>query len=184
MTIIPGFIISYATFPGVIAHEIGHQLACKITDVRVFDVKYFQFNLEISGYVRHEQTDNPWKQLLITYGPLIFNFIIGIIFVFPLAVMWAMSSMRYVYPFWSKALVYVLAYIGISCLANAFPSSGDAISLFTSVVKNKNIPLLPRILVAPFVLIIIACSVAKFFWFDFIFAFGVPAVIKAILCHL
>ena len=44
MFIIPGFLISFVTFPGVIMHELGHQVACWLSKVAVFNVKYFQFN--------------------------------------------------------------------------------------------------------------------------------------------
>ncbi len=195
MFIIPGFLISAITFPGVMMHEFGHQLACRICKVPVFKVQYFKmtsknigFSLQGNGenaigYVEHERTDNPWKSLLITYGPFIFNTLVGIFFTAPLALMWALNYSRNVVPFWATLLCYLLAYIGISCLANAFPSSGDAQSLFSSVVKNKKIPLIFRILITPFVVVIFICSVLKIFWFDFIYAFGVPELLYAIITH-
>lgn len=183
MFIIPGFLVSFLTFPGVMMHELGHQLACFISKVAVFRVQYFKFDYKVAGFVEHEKTDNPWKSLLITYGPFLFNTIIGTIFVFPLAMMWALSDARIMLPLWAKLLCYVLAYIGVSCLANAFPSSGDAQTLFTSVVKNKEIPLAARIIIAPFVAVIYVCSLLKFFWFDFVFALGVPELIYSIISH-
>jgi hypothetical protein len=32
---IPGFLISIATFPGVVVHELAHVAFCKFTDTRV-----------------------------------------------------------------------------------------------------------------------------------------------------
>ena len=43
MMIIPGFIISILTFPGVIVHELAHQICCYICGIKVYEVKYFQF---------------------------------------------------------------------------------------------------------------------------------------------
>ena len=40
--IIPGFVISIITFPGVIVHELAHQLFCRWCKVPVYEVKYFQ----------------------------------------------------------------------------------------------------------------------------------------------
>ena len=42
MFVIPGFIISLVTFPGVIVHELAHQIFCMLMKVPVYDVKYFQ----------------------------------------------------------------------------------------------------------------------------------------------
>lgn len=42
MIIIPGFLISLLTFPGVMVHEFAHQLFCRIMRVPVYDVVYFQ----------------------------------------------------------------------------------------------------------------------------------------------
>lgn len=183
MFIIPGFLVSFLTFPGVMMHELGHQLACWICKICVFKVKYFQFDTKTGGYVQHEKTDNPWKSLLITYGPFILNTLLGIILVFPVALMWTYQSFGAVLPIWVKLVCYALAYLGVSCLANAFPSSGDAGVLFTSVVKNKAIPIVIRVIVAPFVGIIYLCSLAKFFWFDFVFALGVPQLIYSLISH-
>lgn len=183
MLFIPGFLFAYLTFPGVMMHELGHQIACYLSKVCVFDVKYFQFDVKCSGYVQHEKTDNPWKSLLITYGPFLFNTLLGIFLVIPMSMMWAFAARRAVIPFFVKAVCYVLGYLGVSCLANAFPSSGDAKVLFTSVVKNKAVPLLIRIVIAPFVALIYLCSLAKIVWFDFVFALGVPQVIYSVISH-
>lgn len=43
--IIPGFLISIATFPGVIVHEAAHQLFCRLTKVAVLDVCYFRLKI-------------------------------------------------------------------------------------------------------------------------------------------
>lgn len=51
--IIPGFLISILTFPGVIVHEIAHQLFCRICGVAVLDVCYFKAG-NPAGYVVHE----------------------------------------------------------------------------------------------------------------------------------
>lgn len=47
--IIPGFVISVMTFPGVIIHELAHQLFCMICGLEVYEVKYFQMNIDYSN---------------------------------------------------------------------------------------------------------------------------------------
>lgn len=183
MFLIPGFLISFITFPGVMMHELGHQLACWISKVCVFRVQYFKFDMKVAGFVEHERTENPWKSLLITYGPFLFNTILGTLLVFPFAMFRVLNDTRFVFPIWARLLIYVLAYFGVSCLANAFPSSQDAKNLFNGVLKNKDVSIIAKIVIAPFMCIIYVCSLAKFFWFDFIFAFGVPELIYAIISH-
>ena len=73
---IPGWLISIVTFPGVIVHELAHQLFCRWARVAVFEVKYFQFKNPV-GYVIHELTNNPAKNLLIGVGPFIINSLLG-----------------------------------------------------------------------------------------------------------
>jgi hypothetical protein len=47
---IPRILVSVLTFPGIIFHELGHQLFCKFTGVRVIKVRYFRFG-NPAGYV-------------------------------------------------------------------------------------------------------------------------------------
>ena len=68
MFIIPGQLISLATFPGVIVHEAGHMLFCKLRHVAVLDVCFFRFG-NPAGYVVHEPVNRFSTSLLITFGP-------------------------------------------------------------------------------------------------------------------
>lgn len=43
MFFIPGQLIAALTFPGVIVHEMAHQLFCRLFRVAVLDVCYFRF---------------------------------------------------------------------------------------------------------------------------------------------
>ena len=113
MFLIPGFLISFVTFPGVMMHELGHQLACWLSKVCVFRVQYFKFDAKVAGFVEHERTDNPWKSLLITYGPFIFNTILGTILVLPLSLMWAANANRVILPIWVRPVCYIIAYFGV-----------------------------------------------------------------------
>jgi len=50
MFFIPGPVIAALTFPGVIVHEMAHQLFCRLFRVAVLDVCYFRFG-NPAGYV-------------------------------------------------------------------------------------------------------------------------------------
>ena len=80
--IIPGIVISIVTFPGVAVHELAHQICCRICRIPVYEVKYFQA-ANPCGYVLHEPTANPWKNLLTGLGPFFFNTILGILITLP-----------------------------------------------------------------------------------------------------
>lgn len=70
MFFIPGFLITILTFPGVIVHELAHQIFCRICRVAVFDVCYFKFG-NPAGYVVHEHPKNAYSQILIGIGPFL-----------------------------------------------------------------------------------------------------------------
>ena len=57
MIIIPGFLISLATFPGVIVHEAAHMFFCKLRHVAVFNMCFFRIG-NPAGYIIHEDISN------------------------------------------------------------------------------------------------------------------------------
>ena len=56
--IIPGVLISLITFPGVVIHELAHQILCLLCGLELYEVKYLQL-INPNGYVVHESTDLP-----------------------------------------------------------------------------------------------------------------------------
>lgn len=48
MLFIPGVIISIITFPGVIVHELAHQIFCYLMKIPVYEVKYFHYAIGVS----------------------------------------------------------------------------------------------------------------------------------------
>lgn len=53
MLLIPGWLISLLTFPGVIIHEWAHKKFCEWLGILVHKVVYFRFG-NPAGYVLHE----------------------------------------------------------------------------------------------------------------------------------
>lgn len=72
MFLIPGWLISILTFPGVIAHEIGHRLFADWAKVPVYKVCYFRVG-NPAGYVIHGPVNSLRASFLISVGPLIVN---------------------------------------------------------------------------------------------------------------
>jgi hypothetical protein len=58
------------TWPGVVAHELSHLIACIVTFTRVTHVSLFRPQGDTLGFVEHEQTHNPLKKIIISIAPL------------------------------------------------------------------------------------------------------------------
>lgn len=134
--IIPGILISILTFPRVAVHELAHQICCRICRIPVYEVKYFQIK-NPCGYVLHERTSNPWKNLLTGLGPFFVNTLLGILATLP-AYANVFSYGSDLHPF-IKLCSYLLYWLGVSILMHAFPSTGDAKSLVKNVLKNEEV---------------------------------------------
>ena len=65
---IPGFLIAWATFPGVMLHEWSHKQACHWRGIRVRNVEWF--NLDGSGLVTHDQPREYMDSVLISTAPI------------------------------------------------------------------------------------------------------------------
>lgn len=178
MFFIPGFIISLATFPGVIIHELGHFIFCKIRKVTVYDVKFFQLNWNTAGYVIHEEPEDFTSTLLISIGPLLINTILCLVVAAPVAVPFYLFGQR-------NLLIYFYLWLGVSIGMHAFPSNQDAENLWQRAkeeAKNKNIL---AIISMPLCVLIFIANLLKFFWFDAIYAFAVSILLpQFIVMHL
>lgn len=175
MLIIPGIVISVFTFPGVIMHEMAHQLFCRLLKVPVFDVRYFQFK-NPSGYVIHEIPKKPWQNILIGIGPFILNTVVG-------ALIGSAASIP-VFKFNSPDFFdIILIWLGISIAMHSFPSVGDAANIWKSV-KHSDTPILVKILATPLVGLIYLCAIGSVVWLDFLYGMAVALLIPNILVSL
>lgn len=171
---IPGFLIALVTFPGVIVHEMAHQFFCRLARVAVFDVCYFRLG-NPSGYVQHEPPRKIYQSVLISIGPFLVNTIVGALIACP--------SILPVMQFeGGSPLDYVLVWLGLSISMHAFPSTGDANSLWKSVT-GAGASFLVKVLVAPIVLIIYLGALGSVFWLDLIFGVGVCMALPWLLVH-
>ena len=162
--LIPGFLISMATFPGVIVHELAHVVFCKFTGTRVLEVCYFRIG-NPAGYVIHEQPSTVWRHILIGVGPFFVNtllgFMIGII-----AIPMHMDFEHF------TPVQMLLLWFGISIAMHSFPSTGDARSIWHAV-WSKRAPISARVIGAPLVAVIFAGAVGSIFWLDAVYGIGI-----------
>ena len=117
MFFIPGFLISIATFPGVIVHEAAHLLFCRLGKLAVFDVCYFRVG-NPAGYVIHQGTKNFTTAWMVGMGPFFLNSALCVLF----------CSASFM-PVWELGIPDPLAYffywLGLSMGMHAFPSTQD-----------------------------------------------------------
>lgn len=160
--IIPGFIVAWITFPGVIVHEIAHQLFCYLYGIKVVKVCYFRFG-NPCGYVIHGPARKPWHNVMTAVGPFFVNSVVGAVIGFA-----AMLRLG-----WSEGdpLDYFVAWLGISIAMHAFPSIGDAKSIW-GTVKSPATPTTTKIIATPIVGLIYAGAIGSFFWLDAAWGFG------------
>ncbi len=110
------------TFPGVIAHELGHMIFCRITGVKVKEYSLF-WPTNPLGYVVHSKPKIVLQEFLIVMGPLFFN-----------------TSTAFVL-FYLTRLVdspynWIMLWFGFSLAFNSFPSHFDGESLHKNALKS------------------------------------------------
>lgn len=173
MIIIPGFLIAIVTFPGVIVHEAAHLFFCKLRRVAVFDVCFFRVG-NPAGYVLHENVENFTSSFLICVGPLLINSLLCILICFPAFMPVRMLEIE-------EPLSYLLLWLGISIGMHAFPSSQDAMNLFTHAKKAAKSLNPLAILSFPLVLLIFAANVLSVIWADLFYGIalglGLPELV-------
>ena len=166
MFFVPGIAITILTFPGVIVHELAHQLFCRWFKVPVFKVVYFQPK-NPAGYVLHEVPQHKWQTIMISVGPFFINTIAGALIAFPAALP--------VFRFHNGNFGdYLLIYLGVSIAMHAFPSTGDAQSILRAI-KDKTTPFWIKVIGYPVIGLIYAGSLGSFFWLDLIYGMAIAA---------
>lgn len=160
-----GIIISILTFPGVVVHELGHLLCCRMLRIPVHKVCYFRLG-NPAGYVVHDAAPNAIQQIAVGFGPFFLNTGLGLL----LGLIAALARHRY------GALLswpmIILPWLSVSIAMHAFPSTGDAGAIWRSLWScDTSWPI--RILGIPVVVVIYVGALASIFWLDLAYGVGV-----------
>lgn len=169
---IPGILIAIATFPGVIVHEIAHQLFCSLARVSVIEVCYFRIG-NPAGYVIHEIPKKASQKILIGLGPFFINTLLGAIISLPAAIPVIKFGT-------GTPLDYILIWLGVSIAMHSFPSIQDARGIWDAV-KEDNTPFILKLLVAPIVGLIYLCTAGSVIWLDLVYGIGVAMFIPSLI---
>lgn len=172
---IPGQLISLVTFPGVIVHELAHEVACKLTKTPVYDVCYFRVG-NPAGYVIHESNSNLHKNMFISIGPFLFNTLLGIILTFPV-------SLRILTFESGDFLDFILFWLGFSVLMHAFPSSGDAKSMIKTLNSTPG-HFISKMFYYPISALIWIGALGSIVWLDAIYSIAVATFIPMMIVRL
>jgi hypothetical protein len=170
MFFIPGWLIAILTFPGVIAHEIGHRFFADWAKVPVYKVCYFRVG-NPAGYVIHGPVNSLKSSFLISVGPLIVNTLLCAVITFPAVFpMYILEVENYSWVF------ILLIWIGFSIGMHSFPSNEDMENLVNNVKNAKQGG--PLLLTAKFFAGLLRLANAlRVIWFDAIYAFGITMLL-------
>ncbi|MFH1444379.1 MAG: metalloprotease family protein [Candidatus Peregrinibacteria bacterium] len=173
---IPGFIISLATFPGIMVHEFAHKFFADRSGVLVHKVCYFRLG-NPAGYVIHDPAVNLKQSFLISIGPLIVNTVLCALIASPV-----MFPEGYLTLGISDNLTLFIGWLGLSIGMHAFPSNQDMSNFLSDIKKTKGHSLLLLVSRAFAVLLRIS-NLLRFFWFDLIYAVGVSMLLPWIVMN-
>ncbi|APX97941.1 metalloprotease family protein [Natronorubrum daqingense] len=173
--------------PGVVVHEFAHKQACDAAGVPVAEVVYFRLG-DPPGYVRHHHPKRYRTSFVISVAPFLVNTIISLVAFLGFA--WlvttavdatvladgpALESVSAAVgellaaPPETLALVGLSGWLGLSVGMQAFPSTGDAKTLWTrSSAEWRQSPLV--LLGVPVVVVIYVANLLSWLWADVLYA--------------
>ncbi|USZ69310.1 metalloprotease family protein [Halorussus salilacus] len=174
MLIIPGFLISLVTFPGVVVHEFAHERLCARYDVPVAEVCYFRLG-NPAGYVLHEEPDRYRDAFAVSVAPFLVNTLIALALFGVLALLWGKPDASGFHVDRFGIAGYALLWLGASVAMHAFPSTGDAKNIWARTKSEwREHPVV--LLALPAVLVIYLANLLSIFWLDAIYALGLLLV--------
>lgn len=168
-------IVSYLTFPGIVAHEFAHTWACKRLGIRVHKVCYLRFGNPM-GYVLHEQPVNAVRHILVAVAP----FFVSTLLALAASLAACGFAKSQAFPEVRDTVGLAALWLSFSFALHAFPSTGDADALREDV-RSSGVSLFAKLLLVPVVGIIRLAQAGTRLWLDVLFALAVVALPPAVL---
>ncbi len=172
---IPGCLISLLTFPGVVVHEMGHLIFCRLFGLSVHKVCYFRFG-NPAGYVIHEQPCSYGQGFWVSVGPLVISTLIAAAVGFPV-------GMLVIHHGAPELRHWVLGWLAVSIGMHAFPSTGDAANLWRASTSSLFKGNVPALIGFPVVILLYLANILSFLWFDAIYAVAVILAVPWLIIH-
>ena len=166
--ILPSFVLAGITFPGVMVHELAHELMCRATKTKVLEVCYFRLG-NPAGYVLSEKASSVWKSLLISFVPFVFNSVAGFLIGLASATVYRMEGHFGV-------VATILFYLGMSLAFHAFPSLQDA-KVIDDELWRRETSLFAKIICAPVVFVFAVKAVVDNMLVDMIWGIAIGGIL-------
>lgn len=167
--------LSYITFPGVIAHEFAHAWACRWLGIRVHKVCYLRLGNPM-GYVMHEAPEYAFQHTMVAIAPFFVSTLLALFF----SLAGCLLTRSQLFSETRDLLVMVNIWMAFSFALHAFPSSGDADSLWDEV-RSPGVSLCAKMLLIPVVGVIRVAQLGTRLWLDVLFALCIVALPPAVL---
>lgn len=150
--------------PGIIIHELGHQIFCHLTNTRVLKVRYLTFGVP-PGYVIHERPRSLFRHVLIGLGPLFVNSAMA----FGLGWMAFRGCLPGANVWTQKVLpLWLACAIGM----HAFPSYGDAESILDAA-WSRGAGFLAKLFATPIALLMYLGAFLSNVGLDLVYGLGI-----------
>ncbi|WP_084177318.1 DUF3267 domain-containing protein [Natrinema saccharevitans] len=163
-----GLLLRLLAAPGVVVHELAHEAACRLVGVPVLEVKYFGLG-DPPGYVRHGQPDRYRESFVISVAPFLVNTVVAFGCFVGLATIVAGVDGIGDAPRSTVAAAAVLGWLGLAIGTQAFPSTGDARTLWNR--SRAEWRRSPSVLVGvPIVAVIYLANLLSRLWADVAYA--------------
>ena len=180
LLVIPlGFLLTLVTFPGVVVHELAHKRACDLVGVEVLEVRYFRFG-NPAGYVRHREPARYRDSFLISVAPFVGNTLLAFVCLLGFAALHTETLVLDVDPSHRLAVTWFSGWLGLSIGIHAFPSTGDANTLWKrSRAEWRRAPIV--LLGLPVVAGIYVVNLLSRLYLDVLYALGLLVLALALL---
>lgn len=173
------FAVRLFSVPGVVVHEFAHKWACDLVGVTVLEVAYFRFG-DPPGYVRHVQPDRYRKAFVVSVAPFLVNTGSAFCLFLGLATLLETTGGIRTATSGQLAIAGVLCWFALSIGMYAFPSTGDANSLWNrSRAEWRRSPTV--LLGVPVVVVIYVANLLSRLWADALYALGIGLVAFSIV---
>lgn len=155
--------------PGIVVHELGHYLFCRLCGVEVREVVFFQLDGP-GGYVVHAVPRRLLQHTVIVAGPLLVNSSLTyLLFRSATADGTIIAAGSSDDPITAALRIVLAVLLGASIGMQAIPSHADAASLWNVAVDHLRRGRLLATLAIPAAALLLLVNILRRFWIDWLY---------------
>lgn len=168
---IPGFIINWLTFPGVLLHELAHYRACQWREIPVGRVQWFSVTGE--AFVEHAEPRAYLDTVAISLAPFLVNTVVAVV---AYAIAAAVVGL-------AGGVGWLIGWLGLSFGWHAIPSKGDVDNLWDQTDDMDNWSVW-TVVVTPVAVFLYILNALRLFWIDAIYSLLLALVVFGVVGSL